>query len=156
MKSTIQTPQSKEELNEALTALKLKIAFQEYQSDALETLLSEADDPSAHKRLTQSEQPTLRRLNRRMRRRSLRRPHAAQGRKGRRLYPFGILSWSNRGGRHGGNRPRGADAVLRAHRRRAGVVRLRGLRQPAGGAVRLERLLLSHMDSRRLRADGRV
>lgn len=73
MKSTIQTPQSKEELNEALTALKLKIALQEYQSDALEALLSEADDPSARERLTQTEQPTLRRMNRRMRRRSLRR-----------------------------------------------------------------------------------
>lgn len=73
MKSTIQTPQSKEELNEALTALKLKIALQEYQSDALEALLSEADDPSAHERLTRGEQPTLRRMNRDMRRRSLRR-----------------------------------------------------------------------------------
>lgn len=73
MKSTIQTPQSKEELNEALTALKLKIALQEYQSDALEALLSEAEDPSAHERLTRGEQPTLRRMNRRMRRRSLRR-----------------------------------------------------------------------------------
>ena len=36
MKSTIQTPQSLEELNEALTALKLKIALQEYQSETID------------------------------------------------------------------------------------------------------------------------
>lgn len=73
MKSTIQTPKSRAELDEELTALKLKIALQEYREDAIETLLSENDDPSAPERLARTEQPTLRRMNRRLRRRSLRR-----------------------------------------------------------------------------------
>lgn len=73
MKSTIQTPQSLEELNEALTALKLKIALQEYQSETIEAILSEPDDPSAHEHLAHTEQPTLRRMNRRMRRRNIQR-----------------------------------------------------------------------------------
>lgn len=78
MKSTIQAPKSREELDEELTALKLKIALQEYQAESLETILAETgDDPSAQERLARSEKPTLRRLNRRLnrrlRRRSLRR-----------------------------------------------------------------------------------
>lgn len=73
MKSTIQAPQSKEELNEALTALKLKIALQEYQSETIDAILSEPDDPSAREHLAHTEQTTLRRMNRDMRRHGLRR-----------------------------------------------------------------------------------
>lgn len=52
MKSTIQAPKSREELNEELTALKLKIALQEYQAESLEAVLAETgDDPSARERL---------------------------------------------------------------------------------------------------------
>ncbi len=81
MKSTIQTPKSRAELDEELTALKLKIALQEYREEAIETLLSENDDPSAPERLARTEQPTLRRMNRRLRRRSLRRFSASSLRK---------------------------------------------------------------------------
>ena len=71
MKSTIQAPKSREELNEELTALKLKIALQEYQAESLETILAdEPGDSSAREQLARSEKLTLRRLNRRLRRRS--------------------------------------------------------------------------------------
>ncbi len=74
MKSTIQAPKSREELNEELTALKLKIALQEYQTESLETILAEDDgDASAREQLARGEKPTIRRLNRRLRRRGLRR-----------------------------------------------------------------------------------
>ena len=74
MKSTIQAPKSREELDEELTALKLKIALQEYQAESLETILAdEPGDSSAREQLARSEKPTIRRLNRRLRRRSLRR-----------------------------------------------------------------------------------
>ena len=74
MKSTIQAPKSREELDEELTALKLKIALQEYQAESLETILAdEPGDSSAREQLARSEKSTIRRLNRRLRRRSLRR-----------------------------------------------------------------------------------
>lgn len=74
MKSTIQVPKSREELNEELTALKLKIALQEYQAESLETILAdEPGDSSAREQLARAEKPTLRRLNRRLRRRNFRR-----------------------------------------------------------------------------------
>lgn len=72
MKGKIQVPKTREELDEDLMALKLKIALQEYQEDEMARVMAEGgDDAAAKERLARGEEEMIRRIDRRLRRKRI-------------------------------------------------------------------------------------